>query len=107
MASALIYSHAPEHVYSDRENAQWTVPTLQLSQLYAMSQSLEKDVLEITPVQAWFTLLAVYDTAELLKDGKLDVIKAGLAGLTNCVYYGAALDLQKFWELVKGVMGEP
>jgi hypothetical protein len=81
MASTLLYAHAPPPIFNDLDSASWSVPTLELSQLWQMSQSLPKGDWEITPVQAWFLLTASYDVKRLLGEGgrHLDALKTELS----------------------------
>jgi hypothetical protein len=115
MASTLLYSHAPASVFDNFASVpngdntskpldSWTTPALELSQLYAMAQSLPKGDFEITPVQAWFLLVARYDQAQLL--GKLERLRKDLASLVDCYCFGAAMDETKFWNVVEGIMAD-
>lgn len=108
MASTLLYSHAPPPIFNNLDSASWSVPTLELSQLWQMSQSLPKGDWEITPVQAWFLLTASYDVKRLLGEGgkKLNSLKEELSRLVGCFQFGAVMDEGKFWDAVSGVMGE-
>ena len=107
MASTLLYSHAPEPIFSNLDNAQWTMPSLELTQLHAMSQSLPKGDWEITPVQAWFMLAEKVGVGRVLGgDGTvIEKLKKGLGKLVGCFEFGAVMDEGKFWEVVGSVIG--
>ena len=108
MASTLLYSHAPPQIFQDLDSATWSIPSLELTQLWEMSQSLQKGDWEITPVQAWFLLTGTYEVGRLVGEGgkKLEELKGGLAGVVNCFAFGAVMDVSAFWEVVGGVMGD-
>ncbi|KAG0648567.1 hypothetical protein D0Z07_5398 [Hyphodiscus hymeniophilus] len=102
MASTLLYSHAPEYKFQDYDSMSWTAPSLELSTLWEMSQSLPKADFEITPVQAWFKLSQNYDAEQVLRN--LEGLKRGISKLVACFEFGAVMDEQKFWNVVKDVM---
>ena len=102
MASTLLYSHAPETVFTKLDSASWTAPSLELTTLWEMSQSLPKGDFEITPVQAWFILSQSYDVGRVL--GNLEGLKMGIGKLVGCFQFGAVMDELKFWDVVKEVM---
>jgi hypothetical protein len=104
MASTLLYSHAPESVFKNLDAASWSAPSLELTHLWQMSQSLPKGDFEITPVQAWFLLSQNYEAGKVLRN--LDALKAGIGKLVACWSFGAVMDELKFWEVVKNIMGE-
>ena len=121
MASTLLYSHAPTPVFSSfsdpppssttppTERVEWTAPSPELKQLYAMSQSLPKGDWEITPVQAWFLLMGRLGVNVLVegggqgggKEGLLARLKRPLAKLVDCFEFGAVMDEARFWEVVE------
>jgi hypothetical protein len=122
MASTMLYSHAPPPVFSSfssppppsttpSKKVEWTAPSPELKQLYAMSQSLPKGDWEITPVQAWFLLMGRFGVNALVEDagaagkpeGLLARLKRGLAKLVNCFEFGAVIDEARFWEVVDAV----
>jgi len=107
MASTLLYSHAPEPIFSNLDNAQWTMPSLELTQLHAMSQSLPKGDWEITPVQAWFMLAEKVGVGRVLGGGGtvIEKLKKGLGKLVGCFEFGAVMDEERFWEVVGSVIG--
>jgi hypothetical protein len=107
MASTLLYSHAPEPIFSTLDNAQWTMPSLELTQLHAMSQSLPKGDWEITPVQAWFMLAEKVGVGRVLGGGGtvIEKLKKGLGKLVGCFEFGAVMDEGRFWEVVGSVIG--
>jgi hypothetical protein len=107
MASTLLYSHAPEPIFSNLDNAQWTMPSLELTQLHAMSQSLPKGDWEITPVQAWFMLAEKVGVGRVLGGGGavIEKLKKGLGELVGCFEFGAVMDEGRFWEVVGSVIG--
>jgi hypothetical protein len=128
MASTLLYSYAPAPVFASfsappptakthtTQKIEWTVPSPELKQLYAMSQSLPKGDWEITPVQAWFLLMERLGVNTLLIDGGgaegktlwneglLAKMKSGLAKLVSCFAFGAVMDEARFWDVVEGVL---
>ena len=104
MASTLLYSHAPDSVFKNLDLASWTAPSLELTQLWQMSQSLPNGDFEITPVQAWFILSQNYEAKRVL--GKLEELKKGIGKLVACWQFGAVMDELKFWDVVKNVLGE-
>jgi len=104
MASTVLYSHAPSSVFKNLDSASWTAPSLELTQLWEMSQSLPKGDFEITPVQAWFLLSQNYDARRVL--GNLEGLKKGVGQLVGCFAFGAVMDELRFWDVVKSVMGE-
>jgi hypothetical protein len=104
MASTLLYSHAPPSIFKNFDSASWTAPSLELTKLWEMSQSLPKGDFEITPVQAWFLLSQNYEVGRVLR--KLDGLKGGISKLVGCWAFGAVMDELKFWDVVKSVMGE-
>ena len=104
MASTLLYSQAPESVFKNLDAASWPAPSLELTQLWQMSQSLPKGDFEITPVQAWFLLSQNYEARSVLR--KLDALKAGIGKLVGCWGFGAVMDELRFWDAVKNVMDE-
>lgn len=69
-----------------------------------MSNSLPKGDFEITPVQAWFLLSQNYEVGRVL--GQLEGLKRGIGKLVGCWAFGAVMDELKFWDVVKGVLGE-
>ncbi|RFU32217.1 hypothetical protein B7463_g4106, partial [Scytalidium lignicola] len=81
MASTILYAHAPPSVFDDLDNASWPSPPLELSELLAMSQSLNSSDFEITPVQAWFLLQQNYKMAVVLRS--LDTLKHELTSSPN------------------------
>ena len=111
MCSTLLYSSAPAPVFSNFNNPsaspKWTAPSLELTQLYAMSQSLQKGDWEITPVQAWFMLVERYDISAVIgqEGGRLEKLKKGLGKLVGCFAFGAVMEEGRFWEVVSAVMG--
>lgn len=104
MASTLLYSHAPAAVFNNLDSASWTAPSLELTQLWEMSQSLPKGDFEITPVQAWFLLTQNYELGRVLRN--LEGLKKGISPLVGCWAFGAVMDELRFWDVVKGIMGE-
>ncbi len=124
MASTLLYSHAPPSVFSSfsdpaptsttppSQKVEWTAPSPELKQLYAMSQSLPKGDWEITPVQAWFLLMGRLGVHALIeeggqdgaKEGLLAKLKRGLGKVVDCFAFGAVMDEAKFWEVVEAVL---
>ncbi|RDW70328.1 hypothetical protein BP5796_08725 [Coleophoma crateriformis] len=81
MASALLYSAAPEsafdfsaqptecnHEPTSRTLTQWSAPILDISRLYVMSLSLPKGDFEITPVQAWFMMVEKYGLESVMEN---------------------------------------
>jgi hypothetical protein len=108
MATAILYSQAPAHIFPDLDAATWTSPALELTKLWEMSQSLPKGDWEITPVQAWFLLSAAYDMKTLLANGgaKLEALKRGLSKIVDCMGFGTVMDVGRFWGVVNSVMGE-
>ena len=106
MASTYLYAHAPSSVFKhlDDNNTTWTAPSLSVSRLLEMSHSLPKDHFEITPVQAWFLLCGKFEAGSLL--GRLDELERGVGRLVACWAFGAVMDVERFWDVVGGVMGE-
>jgi hypothetical protein len=86
MASTLLYAHAPSSTFSNLASGSWTAPSLELSQLWEMSQSLPKGDFEITPVQAWFLISQKYEVGSVMK--KLVNLKIGIAKLVGCFAFG-------------------
>ncbi|KAE9374408.1 hypothetical protein N431DRAFT_455173 [Stipitochalara longipes BDJ] len=124
MASTLLYSHAPPSIFSSfnapvptsttppTQKIEWTAPSPELKQLYAMSQSLPKGDWEITPVQAWFLLMGRLGISTLVGDGGYDGgeegllprLKKRLGKLVECFAFGAVMDEAKFWDAVESTM---
>jgi hypothetical protein len=104
MASTLLYSHAPESIFTDLDSASWTAPSLELTQLWEMSRSLPKGDFEITPVQAWFMLSQNYEVGRVLEN--LEGLKKGIGKLVGCFAFGAVMDEFEFWEVVQKVISD-
>ncbi|KAH8683326.1 hypothetical protein BGZ60DRAFT_399909 [Tricladium varicosporioides] len=132
MASTLLYSSAPESTFSDPNphTGSWISPSNSvqtLQKLKEMSRSLPKSDWEITPVQAWFLLVERWGVERIVGQlGKAGLIsgvegaeekevkgfcvveklKKGLARVVDCFAFGAVMDERRFWEVVRGVVGE-
>jgi hypothetical protein len=108
MAYTLLYSHAPAPVFDNLHSATWSAPSLELTSLWEMSQSLQKGDWEITPVQAWFMLTAAFDVSSLLggEGARLEALRKGLGKVVSCFGFGAVMDVLKFWDVVNDVMGQ-
>ncbi|KAH8821489.1 hypothetical protein F5884DRAFT_745807 [Xylogone sp. PMI_703] len=102
MASTYLYAHAPPSVFKDLDNASWPAPTLELSELLAMSRSLNSSDFEITPVQAWFLLQDNYSIAVVLRG--LDALKHDLSSLVDCWGFGAVVDRDAFWAVTRRIL---
>ncbi|RDL35024.1 uncharacterized protein BP5553_06955 [Venustampulla echinocandica] len=115
MASTLMYSSAPEPVFSDFAPGihRWTSSKSSednLKQLEAMSRSLPKADWEITPVQAWFRMVEQFGvdwiTAGSNAKGNeaenvLEWVKKDLAKIVGCFAFGAVMDEKKFCDVME------
>jgi len=88
----------------------WGVPTRsptdELMKLYGMSTSLPREDWEMTPVQAWFTLVQRLGMKRLLDDRILEPLKTRLGALTRCFGFGTVVTEMEFWDVVRDVVGE-
>jgi len=106
MASTLLYSSAPDPVFSNLDSAAWEGSGVTLESLYALSQSLPKGDFELTPVQAWFVLSEKFGAKRLLENRSvIEGLKSGLGKLVKCFAFGAVMEEGGFREVVEGVLG--
>ncbi|KAK5990438.1 hypothetical protein PT974_08706 [Cladobotryum mycophilum] len=118
MASAYLMANAPESVYSERntfeDNAiqpppvfQWLTSGISLSSLYGLALSLNQDVTELTPVQAWFEMAARYPISVLYAEGVLESLEIEFSHVVRCVVFGASMSRAEFEDIVSRVLGSP
>ncbi|KAK4659105.1 hypothetical protein QC762_107308 [Podospora pseudocomata] len=93
---------------SGTESLEWENSALTLKNLYRLSKVLEKegeDRTEITPVQAWFEILAKYGVERVME--RVERLKGELGGrrVVRCPHFGARVDRGEWEVVVEGVMG--
>jgi hypothetical protein len=86
-------------------DASWTTSGLTLQALYSLAQHINPAAdQELTPVQAWFELAAIYPMELLLRADILDTLKKELDGVVKCVHYGATMERGAFESVVGRVL---
>lgn len=115
MASSYLMANAPNSIYSDRKaftsmfrsspTLQWQASPISLESLYGLAQSLNPGTEEVTPVQAWFELVARYPLESLFHEPTLEILKREFKGVTHCVMYGAVIERNAFESITLRVLG--
>lgn len=129
MATTLALRTAPQHVFDQLKQAAtsatkkrgvsvdvgstgvqedavtWQVSGLTLRSLHALASSLSAPDVELTPVQAFFELVARYTVEILLQASVLEALKMQLLGVVKCQHYGATIERAAFESVVARVLG--
>lgn len=113
MASTHYLSTAPASVFVSHatrnvpQSESWSSPALALEQLHGLSQNLNVQDFEVTPVQAWFRM--VQDDRRMvesvMKEGVMETLKRELGGLVRCKGFGAVIGIDEFERVVEEVLG--
>jgi hypothetical protein len=75
-----------------------------LQGLYGLASSLCAGDDELTPVQAWFEMAAVYPVDLLLEPRVLATLKREFLGVVKCLHFGAVIERGAFESVVARIM---
>lgn len=114
LASTYYFQSAPQTIYNSSgqlrptsERLKWEAPSLELEQLRGLSESLGVDEIEITPVQAWFWLMDMYDVEQVMTGIAVGELKKALGAIVTCIMTGAVMLKGEFVHYVEQVLGKP